>query len=58
MIIESSQSEDSMVYPCRDYFTVTYVASARDVTSLLGTDDLIKHQNEFVSFHQDCFACT
>lgn len=25
MIIESSQSEDSMVYPCRDYFTVTEV---------------------------------
>ncbi len=27
-----------------------YVAEALDVTSLLGTDDLIKHQNEFVSF--------
>ena len=27
-----------------------YVAEAKDVTSLLGTDDLIKHQNEFVSF--------
>ena len=27
-----------------------YVASAMDVTSLLGTDDLIKHQNKFVSF--------
>ena len=27
-----------------------YVASARDVTSLLGKDKLIKHQNEFVSF--------
>lgn len=27
-----------------------YVAKALDVTSLLGTDDLIKHQNEFVSF--------
>lgn len=27
-----------------------YVASAQDVTSLLGTDDLIKHQNKFVSF--------
>ena len=27
-----------------------YVASATDVTSLLGTDELIKHQNEFVSF--------
>ena len=27
-----------------------YVAEAYDVTSLLGTDDLIKHQNEFVSF--------
>lgn len=28
----------------------TYVASAVDITSLLGTDDLINHQNEFVSF--------
>ena len=28
----------------------TYVAPAFDATSLLGTDDLIKHQNEFVSF--------
>lgn len=27
-----------------------YVASAEDVTSLLGTDDLINHQNKFVSF--------
>ena len=27
-----------------------YVAQAEDVTSLLGTDELIKHQNEFVSF--------
>lgn len=27
-----------------------YVAEALNVTSLLGTDDLIKHQNEFVSF--------
>ena len=27
-----------------------YVAKAFDATSLLGTDDLIKHQNEFVSF--------
>lgn len=27
-----------------------YVAAATDVTALLGTDDLIKHQNEFVSF--------
>lgn len=27
-----------------------YVASALDVTSMLGTDDLINHQNEFVSF--------
>lgn len=27
-----------------------YVADALDVTSLLGTDDLVKHQNEFVSF--------
>lgn len=27
-----------------------YVAAATDVTSLLGSDDLIKHQNEFVSF--------
>ena len=27
-----------------------YVAEALDVTSMLGTDDLIKHQNEFVSF--------
>ena len=27
-----------------------YVAEAEDVTSLLGTDDLINHQNEFVSF--------
>ncbi|MDE5746661.1 MAG: hypothetical protein K2I21_03675 [Acetatifactor sp.] len=27
-----------------------YVATATDVTSLLGTDDLINHQNEFVSF--------
>lgn len=28
----------------------TYVAEATDVTALLGTDDLIKHMNEFVSF--------
>ena len=27
-----------------------YIAKALDVTSLLGTDDLIKHQNEFVAF--------
>lgn len=27
-----------------------FVATALDVTDLLGTDDLIKHQNEFVSF--------
>lgn len=27
-----------------------YVAEAEDVTSLLGSDDLIKHQNKFVSF--------
>ncbi len=27
-----------------------YVASALDVTSMLGSDDLISHQNEFVSF--------
>ena len=27
-----------------------FIATALDVTSLLGTDDLIKHQNEFVSF--------
>lgn len=28
----------------------SYIAEAKDVTSLLGTDDLINHQNEFVSF--------
>lgn len=28
----------------------SYVAKAEDVTSLLGTDDLINHQNKFVSF--------
>ena len=28
----------------------TYVAPAFDATALLGNDDLIKHQNEFVSF--------
>lgn len=28
----------------------SYVAKALDVTDLLGTEDLIKHQNEFVSF--------
>lgn len=28
----------------------SYVAPATDVTSLLGSDDLIAHQNEFVSF--------
>lgn len=28
----------------------SYVAEAEDVTSLLGSDDLIKHQNKFVSF--------
>ncbi len=27
-----------------------YIAPAEDVTSLLGTDDLIKHQNKFVTF--------
>ena len=28
----------------------TYIAEALDVTALLGTDELIDHQNEFVSF--------
>ncbi len=28
----------------------SYIAEALDVTSLLGTEDLINHQNEFVSF--------
>ncbi|MCM1063772.1 MAG: hypothetical protein NC420_04730 [Eubacterium sp.] len=28
----------------------TYIADPTDVTSLLGTDDLISHQNEYVSF--------
>jgi len=28
----------------------TYIAEALDVTELLGTDELIKHQNKFVSF--------
>lgn len=28
----------------------TYIAEATDVTALLGTDELIAHQNEFVSF--------
>lgn len=28
----------------------SYIAEPLDVTSLLGTDDLIKHQNEYVSF--------
>ena len=28
----------------------TYIAPVKDVTSLLGTEELIKHQNEFVSF--------
>lgn len=28
----------------------SYVAEAEDVTSLLGTDELIGHQNEFVAF--------
>ena len=28
----------------------SYTAEAMDVTALLGTDDLIKHQNKFVSF--------
>ncbi|MBQ2729548.1 MAG: hypothetical protein IJF69_02100 [Clostridia bacterium] len=28
----------------------TYIADATDVTDLLGTDDLIKHQNKFVCF--------
>lgn len=28
----------------------SYIAAATDVTALLGTDDLIAHQNEFVSF--------
>lgn len=28
----------------------TYIAEATDVTALLGTDELIDHQNEFVSF--------
>lgn len=28
----------------------TFVATATDVTSLLGTDELVDHQNEFVSF--------
>lgn len=29
-----------------------YIATATDVTALLGTDDLIKHQNEFVAFKE------
>ena len=29
----------------------TYIAEALDVTELLGTDELIAHQNEFVSFN-------
>ena len=29
----------------------SYIAKALDVTDLLGTDDLIKHQNEFVAFN-------
>ena len=29
----------------------TWIAPATDVTHLLGTDELIAHQNEFVSFH-------
>jgi len=28
----------------------SYIAKAFDATSLLGTDDLVKHQNEFVAF--------
>ena len=28
----------------------SYIATAEDVTALLGSDDLINHQNEFVSF--------
>lgn len=28
-----------------------YVATASDLTSLLGTDDMIKHQNEFAAFN-------
>ena len=28
----------------------TWIAEATDVTALLGTDELIKHQNKFVSF--------
>ena len=28
----------------------SYVAEAKDVTALLGTDELINHQNEFVAF--------
>ena len=28
----------------------TYIAPVKDVTSMLGTDELIKHQNEFVAF--------
>lgn len=28
----------------------SYIAEAKDVTSLLGSDDLINHQNEFVAF--------
>lgn len=27
-----------------------YIASALDVTAMLGTDDLVKHQNQFVTF--------
>ena len=28
----------------------SFIATAKDITALLGTDDLINHQNEFVSF--------
>ncbi len=30
--------------------SATYIASATDVTALLGTDELISHQNKYVSF--------
>ena len=41
-------ADATFVFPDEEY--KPFIAEAEDVTALLGTDDLINHQNEFVAF--------
>jgi hypothetical protein len=43
-------ASDALIPATIEILEGNWVATATDVTALLGTDDLIKHQNEFVSF--------